>query len=189
MKGKYEIYILYFKNGSGKKNLYKGMKSELPFLLPIKALSSQPFEGSASYFEEKARFVEDTAFKTSFLSIQLDNQLIKDTSTSFATEKEKRYRKIEEEILQDLRTEKDINMLSFPLARWLSKSVIKRIRIATFPVKERPQGDDVRMVGLLEKINAFHGIKAASNDPFYKWTPNARRLMLEQKKVKMMTAD
>ena len=188
-KNKYIIYILYFKNGSGKKDLYKGMKSELPFALPIKALTSQPFEGSASYFEEKARFMADTLASTEFLSIQLDNQLIKDTSDKTSTQRVKKKRTIEEEILNDLRTEKDPNRLSFPLARWLSKSVIKRMRLATFPVKVNPQKDDVKMVELLEKINAFHTVRPASNNPFREWTPNADSLMRLQKRVQAIPAN
>ena len=188
-KSRYTIYILYFKNGGGKKDLYKGMKSELPFSLPIKALTSQPFEGSASYFEEKARFVGDSLTSTEFLSIQLDNHLIKDTSATTSTQRVKKKRNIEEEILNDLRTEKDADKLSFPLARWLSKSVIKRMRLATFPVKVNPQRDDVKMVELLEKINAFHTVRPASNEPFREWTPNADSLMRQQKKEKIFQAN
>jgi hypothetical protein len=182
--GKYDIYILYFKNGGGKKDLYKGMKSEPPFALPIKALYSQPFQGSASYFEEKARFIEDTFANTKFFAIELYDKLIKsDTNSNTDIDQ-----KIENQILNDLRTEKIDSVLSFPLARWLSKSVIKRMRLATFPVKRFPQNDDVRMAKLLDTINALHRVEAASGKPFEKWSPDAKSLMRQQKREKIMPA-
>jgi hypothetical protein len=88
---------------------------------------------------------------------------------------------IEEEILYDLRTESDDNTLNFPLARWLSKSVIKRMRLATFPIKVNQQEDDKRMFGLLKKIISIHGTRHAPYYPFMKWTPNAVHLILQQK--------
>jgi hypothetical protein len=177
---KYAIYIVYLKNDSEKKELYKPVNSELPFALPLKALSSQPFAGSESYFEEKARFVEDRQKNVEFLSIQLDNQLIKEISDSTTTVLNKSGRDIEEEILYDLRTESDDNTLNFPLARWLSKSVIKRMRLATFPIKVNQQEDDKRMFGLLKKIISIHGTRHAPYYPFMKWTPNAVHLILRQ---------
>jgi hypothetical protein len=177
---KYAIYIVYLKNDSEKKQLYKPVNSELPFALPLKALSSQPFAGSESYFEEKARFVEDRQKNVEFLSIQLDNQLIKDISDSTTTGIGKKGRDIEEEILYDLRTESDDNTLNFPLARWLSKSVIKRMRLATFPVKVHQQEDDKRMFGLLKKIMSIHGVGHGPYYPFMKWTPNAVDLIYRQ---------
>jgi hypothetical protein len=182
-KGEYEIYILYFKNGSGKKNLYKKMDSELPLALPVKALTNQPFEGSASYFEEKSKYIAGPADNTQFLAIQLDNKIIKDETA--AAEKTKRKREIEDEILDDLRTEKDNNALSFPLARWLSKSVIKRIRLATFPIKEHPGPDDKRMVELLEKINMFYNVAPPSTKPFEKWSLNAKKFIPRQKVIRL----
>jgi hypothetical protein len=179
--GKYAIYIVYLKNDSQKKQLYKPVNSELPFSLPLKALSSQPFEGSQSYFEEKARFVEDREKNVEFLTIQLDNELIKELSDSTSTQLKKSGRDIEEQILNDLRTEPNDNTLNFPLARWLSKAVIKRMRLATFPVKVNQQEDDKRMYALLEKINEIHKVKHASFEPFRKWTPNADRLIRQQK--------
>ncbi len=84
-----ELTKVYLKNGSGEKNLYKGIKSELPLTLPLTALSSQPFEGSASYFEEKAKYMDytDTA-QVSFITIRLDNKLLKDVSGNKYTGKE-----------------------------------------------------------------------------------------------------
>jgi hypothetical protein len=178
---KYAIYIVYLKNDSEKKELYKPVNSELPFALPLKALSSQPFAGSESYFEEKARFVEDRQKNVEFLSIQLDNQLIKEISDSTTTGLKKSDQNIEEEILYDLRTEPDDNTLNFPLARWLSKSVIKRMRLATFPIKVNQQEDDKRMFGLLKKIISIHDTRHAPYYPFMKWTPNAVHLILQQK--------
>jgi hypothetical protein len=52
---KYRVYIVYLKNGDSEKQLYKPMASQLPVFQPLMALFNQPFEGSASYFEEKAR--------------------------------------------------------------------------------------------------------------------------------------
>jgi hypothetical protein len=186
---------LYFKNGSGIKELYKPVNSELPLALPLKALSSQPFEGSESYFEEKARFTADNRAATEFYTIQLDNRLIKDLSDTTATQKGKKKRDIEEEILNDLRTEsssdretKDNDALNFPLARWLSVSVIKRMRLATFPVKVRPQPDDVKMLSLLFLINKINGIQPPSLEPFLKWSPHANDLIRRQNKVSALPA-
>lgn len=171
-----EIYIMYFKNGSGEKNLYKGIKSELPLTLPLKALTSQPFEGSASYFEEKARFVN----RLNFFSIRLNNKIIKDTSGSVTTEAETKKIKMEEQILNDLRTEPNDSTLKFPLARWLSKSVIKRMRLATFPVKVNPTDDDARVHYLLQQIVSFNKVDHVKLTPFYDWTPKADSLIKKQ---------
>jgi hypothetical protein len=171
-----EIYIMYFKNGSGEKNLYKGIKSELPITLPLKALTSQPFEGSASYFEEKARFVN----RLNFFSIRLNNKLIKDTSGATTTEADAKKMKIEEQILNDLRTEPNDSTLKFPLARWLSKSVIKRMRLATFPVKVNPTDDDARVHYLLQKIVSFNDVAPVVLTPFHDWTPKADSLIRRQ---------
>jgi hypothetical protein len=156
--------------------LYKGIKSELPITLPLKALTSQPFEGSASYFEEKARFVN----RLNFFSIRLNNKLIKDTSGATTTEADAKKMKIEEQILNDLRTEPNDSTLKFPLARWLSKSVIKRMRLATFPVKVNPTDDDARVHYLLQKIVSFNDVAPVVLTPFHDWTPKADSLIRRQ---------
>lgn len=179
--GKCEIYILYFKNGGGEKNLYKHTKSDLPIKLPLKALTSQPFEGSASYFEEKARYVNGLRF----FSIRLNNEIIKNLNDFTSTSLNTASRKIEKEILDDLRTEPTDTTLQFPLARWLSKSVIKRMRLATFPVKVNPTEDDDRVHCLLQKINAFHSFARDHGDlkPFWEWSPKSK-ILLEQQGTK-----
>ncbi|HEX6847304.1 MAG TPA: hypothetical protein VF144_10010, partial [Chitinophagaceae bacterium] len=171
-----EIYIMYFKNGSGEKNLYKTVKSELPLTLPLKALTSQPFEGSASYFEEKAKFVNGLKFFT----IRLNNKIIKDTG-SVSAQTDPKKRKIERQIQNDLLTEPSDTTLQFPLARWLSKSVIKRMRLATFPIKINPTVDDERVHYLLQTINSLNDVAPAMLRPFYKWTPKADSLIRKQK--------
>ena len=171
-----EIYILYFKNGPGEKNLYNHIDSDLPIKLPLKALTSQPFEGSASYFEEKA----EVANGKRFFSIRLNNEIIKDSSDTTSLSRGKS-RIIEEQILKDLLTEPTDTTLQFPLARWLSKSVIKRMRLATFPVKVNPNDDDFRINCLLQRINSFHDIKHADLEPFRRLSPNANRIIAGMK--------
>jgi len=174
----YAIYIIYLKNGSGEKNLYKQTKSELPITLPLKALTSQPFEGSASYFEEKARYVNGLRF----YSIRLNNELIKDKNDNTATE-DSAMREIEKQILNDLRTEPTDSSLKFPLARWLSKSVIKRMRLATFPVKVNPTEDDARVHCLLKRINDINEVTPVPLSPFWRWSPMGKELLAKQDSI------
>jgi len=171
--GKYEIYIIYLKNGSGTKDLYKSFSPEIPLAIPIKALSSQPFEGSASYFEERARFIVDTLdtlSNTKFISLQLDNKIIKELNDSTVTQTGNSKR-IQEQILADLRTEKNSSTLSFPLARWLSKSVIRRIRLASNNFTERQRFYNLEIHNLLKNINQVNHVSEASLKPFDSWTP------------------
>lgn len=124
---KYKIYIIYLKNGSSEKDLYKPLPSNVPLTLPLKALFSQPFEGSASYFEERTKYVNYKDPLVQYIEVKLDHRLIVDSTTN-----RNENSIIEKQITRDLTgaidtTKKDI-ILNFPLARWLSKSVIYRMR-------------------------------------------------------------
>ncbi|MCX6317704.1 MAG: hypothetical protein NTW29_10455 [Bacteroidetes bacterium] len=132
-KGKYAIYILYLKNGSEDKRLYQPKKPSLGITQPFSALLGQPFNGSASYFEEKARYIGDTSaqkavskLRTFFIKIPLDNKIPKDEILLTDTRVSKR---IQKEIFNDLVQKNDTGFLNFPLARWLSVSVIDHMSV------------------------------------------------------------
>lgn len=171
-----EIYIVYLKNSSGEKNLYRPVKSGLPFELPLEALTNQPFEGSESFFEERARLTADTVGTMQFIQLQLDNKFVVDSTNSSAIETGGR-RTIEQEILRDLRSSDDTTKLNFPLARWLSKSISKRIRFVSIPAKPlgRRDSSDKRMVVLLESIQNRYGLPEVDKKPFENWDPNHKR--------------
>ncbi len=149
VKDRYVIYIVYLKNGSDVKDLYVPKKATLGITQPVSALVGQPFNGSASYFEEKAKYIGDTSNKTWFLKVPLGNKISFD-STAFASTAHER--KIQNEILNDLRQKEDTSALNFPLARWLSVSVIDRMR-----KYQRNYSDTSKLVqGLLSKIRVAH---------------------------------
>jgi hypothetical protein len=180
-KKAYKIYIVYLKNGSGEKNLYKPIKSETPLELPLKALSNQPFAGSESFFEEKARLT-DKSSGMQFIQLQLDNKFVVDiTDTTAATKNGKRT--IEQEIIRDLRSGNDTTTLNFPLARWLSKSVSRRIRLVTIPIKRptRQNINDSLMIKLLYDIQARYKLEDVAQKPIEKWDPNPNRNLLNER--------
>jgi hypothetical protein len=166
LDGKYAIYILYMKNGSGEKQLYKKMKSESVLLQPLHALFSQPFEGSASYFEEKARVISYLDPSAKFIPITLNPKILVDSTKN--SEKDPKKMRLESEILQDLINDikengdgKKDTILNFPLARWLSKTVIKRIQMcAALP----NQSQDV--VQLLQQIKDIYNVPVSKEKPF-----------------------
>jgi hypothetical protein len=151
--GKYMIYIVYLKNGSSEKDLYKPLKSELPLLLPLKALSAQPFEGSASYFEERARYIGGKDSLATYIQVTLNNHFMVDENKSTYAKNNVREKDLEEQILRDLRnnldTGKKDSTLNFPLARWLSRSVIRRMRVCAFSEVRK----DPVIIGLLNLVN------------------------------------
>ncbi|WP_205508895.1 hypothetical protein [Longitalea arenae] len=174
LQGKYKIYILYLKNGSGDKQLYKELESESVLLQPLNALFNQPFEGSASYFEERARVLSAIDDNTEFIPIKLNPKKLVDTSLLVATganlkntsEPEMRRKQLEPEILPDLindivtdTTRRDIvtgefikdTILRFPLARWLSKTVIDRIQMCA---KREHRGSLLQQ--LIGQVNAVN---------------------------------
>ena len=122
----YKIYILYLKNGSAEKDLYKPVPSRIPLTLPFKALFSQPFEGSASYFEERAKYVDTRNRNVQYIEVKLNHRLFVQDSSIKSNDSI-----MQKQILRDLISSKDTTkkdtVLNFPLARWLSKSVIKRM--------------------------------------------------------------
>ncbi|MEI6946892.1 hypothetical protein V9K67_06775 [Paraflavisolibacter sp. H34] len=148
LDGRYEIFILYLKNGSSVKELYKPLPSEAPITLPFKALYSQPFQGSTSYFEERARYVGRKDPSVQYIEVQLDHRQLVETAIVG------RDPKIEKQILADLTsaidTTKKDTTLNFPLARWLSMSVIHRMRANA----RRIQSTQPNLKALLERINA-----------------------------------
>jgi hypothetical protein len=167
LDGKYMIYILYLKNGSGEKQLYKKMPSEPVLLQPLHALFSQPFEGSASYFEEKARVIGYLDSFATFIPINLNPRILVD-STKPAEVKNTRAQKVESEILQDLINDirdngngKKDTMLNFPLARWLSKTVIKRIQMCASLPNHSPE-----VLQLLKRVKEINNISGSTERPF-----------------------
>lgn len=166
-KGKYKIYILYFKNGSSEKELYKKIGSEPTFLQPLTALISQPFAGSASYFEEKAKFVSAVDSQTLFVSVNLKPKVLVNASLE-ATKDDTLAGKLEPEILEDMISEvvtkedgtKD-TLLNFPLARWLSRTVIKRIQMCA-----KPANLSTQIPALLQQVNTWNKVKEKPADLF-----------------------
>lgn len=162
---KYQIYIVYLKNGSEEKELYNAQKSEVPLLQPLKALYSQPFQGSASYFEERARFTDrKDSSALQFIEVKLDNRMmITDAKSPF---KDPDRKEIETEILNDLNTGLDTTKkeatLNFPLARWLSNSVIRRMYM------DASDFQDGKILGLLNNINTINKKTVPSLEVFKK---------------------
>ncbi|RPD42798.1 ABC-2 transporter permease [Chitinophaga barathri] len=174
LQGKYKIYIVYLKNGSSEKELYKPLSSEIPIVLPLKAFSSQPFQGSASYFEERARYIDSRdSTALNYIVVKLDNQMVIDnTEPAFADADSI---KIEREILNDLSTGMDTSKreatLRFPLARWLSNSVIRRMRMNASLF--RPGNE--KLMSLLNTVNAVNRNTEPSLDVFRNLKPSAAR--------------
>jgi hypothetical protein len=183
LHGKYKIYILYLKNGSGEKQLYKEMESESVLLQPLNALFNQPFEGSASYFEERARVLSAIDDNAEFIPIKLNPKKLVDTTLPVANEKVLKNsdepailrKQLEREILPDLindivtdTTRRDLvtgefvkdTILRFPLARWLSKTVIDRIQMCA---KREHRGSLLQQ--LLEQVNAVNATSTPLNKP------------------------
>lgn len=171
--GAYRIYIVYLKNGSGEKHLYKSMASEVPLVLPLKALSAQPFQGSASYFEERARFVDRRDKLVSYIEVALNNRFVMDENTSAYADPDSM--RLEKEILRDLRSYSDDDrrdtVLNFPLARWLSNAVIRRMRMNA-ALYNHP---NTSLMNLLETVNNVADVNAPSLEPFRKLKPAAGR--------------
>ncbi|MFL5745963.1 MAG: hypothetical protein ACJ751_14920 [Niastella sp.] len=167
--GKYKIYIMYLKNGSGEKELYKKMESEPVLLQPLHALFSQPFEGSASYFEEKARYVGAVDENVVFLPIKLNPKNLVNANLAGVTDNHKK--RLESEILKDLINDIVVNsngtkdtILNFPLARWLSKTVINRMQMCASPAHR-----NVEVNQLLEQVKRVNSVSAPTNEPFMKY--------------------
>ncbi|NML23315.1 YfhO family protein [Pseudoflavitalea sp. G-6-1-2] len=160
-KGSYKIYILYLKNGETDRDLYKSQRAEPPLLSPVKAFFNQPFTGSAAYFEEKARHIGlDSSVE--FVNIALSNRVALDTSITSQRSK-KVGLELEKEMLNDLVMEIDTSKkqmeLNFPLARWLSHAVIRRIRMsAQIPLTNNP-----KLMQLLGAVNAIYIRKSQEN--------------------------
>lgn len=155
----YKIYILYLKNGSGEKNLYPSMRSGLPLMQPVSALYNQPFVGSASYFEEKARFLTFIDPNVEFIPITLNPNVIVNADLSGVT-KDDLKKKLEPEILKDLINEtiqredgKIDTILRFPLARWLSKTVSHRIQMCAATSNRNVETDS-----LMTRIRRFYQV-------------------------------
>jgi hypothetical protein len=170
LDGKYMIYILYLKNGSGEKQLYKKMGSEPVLLQPLHALFSQPFEGSASYFEERARVIGVIDSFAKFIPISLSPKMLVD-STITAVKNNPKKKKLESEILRDLINDirengngKKDTILNFPLARWLSKTVINRIQMCASLPNQSPD-----VLQLLEQVKEINKVAASKERPFDKF--------------------
>jgi len=190
LNGKYMIYILYLKNGSGEKQLYKKMESEPVMLQPLHALFSQPFEGSASYFEEKARVIGYLDSFAAFIPINLNPKILVDTTKTSETDPHKK--KLESEIMQDLINDIKVNgdgkkdtILNFPLARWLSKTVIKRIQMCASLRNQSPE-----VMQLLKQIKEINRVPGSTERPFDKFPvyPELKKQeeVLDSKQVKRL---
>jgi hypothetical protein len=166
LNGKYMIYIMYLKNGSGDKQLYKKMESEPVLLQPLHALFSQPFEGSASYFEEKARVLSFLDNNATFIPISLNPKILVDSTKTSEIDPQKM--RLESEMLQDLINNikengdgKKDTILNFPLARWLSKTIIKRIQMCAALPNQSPEVSQ-----LLQQIKEIYNVPASKEKPF-----------------------
>jgi hypothetical protein len=178
----YKIYILYMKNGSGEKRLYKKINSELTLLQPLRALFNQPFEGSASYFEERAKFVGAIDDNVEFVSVNLNPKILVDSK--LAGVKNENERKMESEILKDLINQVVVRdngtkdtILNFPLARWLSKTVINRIQMCAVPGNRSPD-----VTKLIAQVNAVNGTLSASGKAYDKY-PVHKQLKVKQEET------
>lgn len=160
----WKIYILYLKNGGSlDKNLYKSNPSGLSIAQPLLALSKQPFQGSASYFEEKAKLVDLTDPNAVFVVGDLKHQQVINRDSSREVDprrKEVGVRNLEREMLRDLigetvqntETRKWDTVLNIPLARWLSKSISDRIRTrALWPNMNK------QTIALVNTVRVRHG--------------------------------
>ena len=158
---KYHIYIVYLKNGSGEKDLYKPVESSITILQPLNAVFNQPFEGSASYFEEKARNIGVRDSNAKFIAVSLSSKLIVDptmtavTNANSKNESPNHKESLEKEILVDIRqivdhpgVEKPDTTINFPLARWLSKTIIERIKLSA-SINNQPQA----ILDMLRHVN------------------------------------
>jgi len=180
LEGKYKIYIMYLKNGSGEKSLYKQMKSEITILQPLNALFNQPFAGSASYFEERAKFISVSDTNAFFINVDLKSSFIADPNRP-GVKADLAKRELEKEILKDMTdrviTKEDGSqetILTFPLARWLSKTVINRILVNASPDNRKPDATK-----LLELVRAVNRVNMSSKLPFQKY-PVVPALKIEE---------
>lgn len=122
---RYKIYILYLKNGSSEKDLYKPLPSKTPLTLPLEALSNQPFQGSQSYFEERTKYVNRTDSQVQYIEVRLNyHRILKDSADAT----DPKTRQIFKALAKSVDTAKKDIVLNFPLARWLSKTVIKEMQ-------------------------------------------------------------
>lgn len=182
---KYKIYILYLKNGSAEKQLYKALRSEATFFQPLRALFNQPFEGSASYFEEKAKCISDIDSNcVAFVPVYLESKVVTNPNiTGIKGSAQARQR--ETEILKDLITDivpnadgtKD-TLLNFPLARWLSKTVINRIQMCAIPENQK-----ATTIGLLNAVKQVNSVSRTYDEPFKNY-PVHQELKVEEADLK-----
>jgi hypothetical protein len=160
MGKRYKIYIVYLKNGSSEKDLYKPLPSKTPLTLPLEALSNQPFQGSQSYFEERTKYVNRTDSLVQYIEVRLDyHRFLSDSANN------KRGR-IEKQIFADLArsvdTTKKDTVLNFPLARWLSRTVISQMqRSAALQISGASKNDS--LVALLNQIIQLKGKNRLNN--------------------------
>jgi hypothetical protein len=158
LTNRYQIYIVYLKNGSSDKNLYKPLPARAPLALPVDALLSQPFEGSQSYFEERTKYVDRKDPLVQYVEVKLNHKLIVD-STLRNTKETLIDRQILSDLVSSIDPDKKDTTLNFPLARWLSKSVIRRMQYNARITNYSPP----KLIDLLKRINALHKpITAAS---------------------------
>lgn len=145
---KFNIYILYLKNGGGNKEIYSNnYEISSPFLQPIYAVTNAPFTGHASYFEELMNERKDH-----FVQLSLNN---KDLHTVACTKRSQLGRNgcvcIDKELLDDVTIKSKGGDVSynFPLARMLSSTIIEKIiDNASYQVQKNPN-----LQKLLKTIN------------------------------------
>ncbi|SHN38532.1 hypothetical protein [Chitinophaga sp. CF418] len=173
-KHAYVIYIVYLKNSPSQKQLYDSRKSETPLVGPLQAFANQPFQGSASYFEEQARFLSRIDEKVKFIEVGLDHQWVIDADS---TKEGMKPSLIDKQILEDLRTSADTVdgkiALNFPLARWLSNSIIRRMRVNASLYRNRNDS----IFGLLNTVNSVNHVQTASLEPFKRLSSNVNKKM------------
>jgi hypothetical protein len=152
VKGKdYNVYVLYIKNGEYQKKYYPGaIEPEIPGLQPISALTNTPFSGSASYFEERARHILKDSF---FIQYQLDYKYLLDSS--FVNGKDENSMRVNCEIMNDIKsTEGTEEKVNYPLARWLSCTIIKRMRSTAWETYNKDTSSALhRIVDIIKSEN------------------------------------
>lgn len=168
---RYQIYIVYLKNSGDQKDLYASKESSIPLIGPLMAFANQPFQGSASYFEEQAKYIDRIDSMAQYLEVRLNHQFVVKTDSVNSKSSNS---VIDEQIFTDLQTSTEIvdgkKKLNFPLARWLSKSIIRRI----YDNAALSDSSDSRLMVMLQNVANVNHVQVASLSVFSKQTSDKK---------------
>jgi len=150
----YTIYILYIKNVRYGKSYYPDTaRITSPLIQPALAITNVPFNSNGSYFEEHAA----TSLKQGYF-IRFQLQYLAPSPKEAKLGKWTYKKDIESQINDDIFSYNPATgqmMVNYPLARWLSRSIIDKMEYSFDKELERNRGL-VQLIGFINAENPQH---------------------------------